>query len=165
MLGDFEPLDDNTLFIWTDQLQQFKDGGGPLDKQKADEIAKAVIRDFCLRHWHDLPQSRYTSGWIVDVLGEILEHKDAVSAFCLKPRPKGRAKGTGRASTPVAAWVQVALKRGYGANEAYQAAADLFGLSERQVERFVEAHEFYPGADLESYLLGMKNPKPLPDQR
>lgn len=162
MLGDFEPLDENTLFVWVDQLRQFKNGSGPLDKKEADRLSKEILWDFCLRHWHQKPQSTYATTWIVDALGEVLEHQPADEAFALMTRANHRPGHTGRDTTPIVAWVALAVQRGYSKGEAEQEAADLYGCDKRSVQRYRAATTLNPDLDLADYLLNLKMPKPLP---
>lgn len=166
MVTEYEPRDENTLFLWVDQLRAFRRGdAGAITPDEADEKARELIEDFCLRHWLDKPQSRYTMSWLVDALGEVLEHEPAHIAFSLKARKKGRQTGTGQDLTPVAAWCELAIRRGYTVEEAAFEASELFGCSTRTVERARADIEFYPDVDLADYLSSMKRPRPLPADR
>lgn len=166
MVTDYEPQDDGTLFLWVDQLRSFRRGdAGAISADEAEEKARELIEDFCLRFWLDKRQSNYTMSWLVDALGEVLEHESANTAFCLRPRARSRPKGSGVDTTPIAAWCELAIRRNYSVEEATQEAADLFFCSKRTVERARADVRFYPDVDLADYLLSQKRPRPLPEMR
>ena len=166
MITDYKPRDEGTLFLWVDQLRAFRRGDpGAITPKEAEERSREIIEDFCLRHWLDKPQSKYATSWLVDALGEVLEHQTAQVAFCLPPRGRKRPSGSGQDLTPVAAWCELAVQRGYSVEDAAFEAGALFGCSVRTVQRARADHQFYADVDLADYLLSQKRPKPLPEIR
>jgi hypothetical protein len=148
-----EPLCDDTILISVGKLRRFRSQPDQdVSPDEADQLSRDLLKDFCLRHWYGHPQNSAAMEWIVDSIGEVLEHENASNAFCLKPRSKSRPKGTGMDPLPVAAWCALAVKRGYTVEDADAEAAEVFNCAPRTARRHREAVVLNPLLDLESFL-------------
>ena len=151
---------DHLLLDWTARL---KTGDPDAD---TDALARAVIRDFCLRHFMNAPQSSITLGWLSEALSEILEHADPLSVLGLMPRAKHRPADP-QLAMDVAWWVKLAIARGYLKADAMQRASDLFARDVKTIERYSAkgkewANGMNPTVDWERYFLSRARPLPAP---
>ena len=123
--------DDSLLLDWTTRLQSGERG------IEADGIARYIIKDFRLRQFMGVPQSKVTLEWLGDALGAIVEYADARETLGLMPRPKNRPADPQR-GWDVACWVEVAIQRGYKRAKAIQSASELFFMDPSSVRKLVK---------------------------
>jgi hypothetical protein len=159
-----ERTPEHLLAEWTERLRAGERG------KKADGLARAVLRDFIVRQWLGLPQSRTTLDWLADALDAIISNESKpLDALGLQPRPKHRPADAGLA-IDVALWVAETESRGYTPAEAVQLASEVFHKDAKSIERYRrEAREWaqgrVPGADWDEVFSLRKPPRPLPSRR
>ncbi|MBS0346595.1 MAG: hypothetical protein JSR69_09045 [Proteobacteria bacterium] len=99
-------------------------------------IARAIIRDFYLRNFLGVAQSRVATNWLADALSEILDHKDPLHALGLLPRPNNRPPDPSR-GMDVAMWLACAERLGISRPEAKRQAAEAFHMDESNVGKLI----------------------------
>lgn len=113
---------------------------------EADDMARSLIEDFCHRAMFKTPQSHQTVKWLADSLRSVLNHEypqAPLRSFGLLPRSKGKPQDETR-PFDVAAWVLVAMRRGYTKAEAKEMAASAFDIDLKQVERHIREQALTP---------------------
>ncbi|WP_374671684.1 hypothetical protein [Acidovorax temperans] len=104
-----------------------------------DGIARVIIRDFYLRNFLGIEQSRVATGWLAESLSEILDHKDPLHALGLLPRPNKRPADP-RKGMDVAMWVACAERIGLSHPEAKRQAAEAFHMDESNVGKLIRQY-------------------------
>lgn len=113
---------------------------------EADDMARTLLMDFCHRAMNKAGQSERTIKWLSDAFMALLDHENAeqpLHAFGMLPRAKGKPKDSMK-PFDVAAWVLVAIRRGYKKAEAKSMAADVFHIELKQVERHIRDQGLTP---------------------
>mgnify|MGYP000611746666 FL=1 len=158
-------IPDALLLAWTTRISAGE------RNVEVDRIARALIRDICLRQWLGVPHSAIALNWLCDVLDGTLNHEDPKSLLGLLPRKASRPASSVDTSFEVACWLRLAQEdRGYTRREAKDLAAQLFGRDLKTIERDARMAKSWvstinPDADWEGRFLTMKPPRPLPPRR
>ena len=130
---DEEPIShpsDTLLNEWITRIRS--DERGP----EIDGIARAIIRDFYLRNFLGVEQSRVATNWLAEALSEILDHKDPLHALGLMRRPNKRPPDPSK-GMDVAMWVACAERLGLSHPDAKRKAAEVFHMDESNVGKLI----------------------------
>jgi hypothetical protein len=142
----------------------------------ANKQARHILMDFWHRALHRTDQSPVTIEWLASCFMKVLDHehpRNPLQSFGLLPRPKGKPRDEMN-SFDVAAWVLVAMRRGYTKAEAKDMAAGVFDIDLKQVERHMRNEALKPehlSADEETWDIHFNIPsrdkpaRPLPEPR
>jgi len=133
IFADEEPIShppDALLSAWITRIRNEE------PSSESDGLARSIIRDFYLRNFLGIEQSRITLDWLADSLSEILDHKDPLRALGLMPRPKKRPPDPSKAMD-VAMWVACAERIGLSHADAKRRAADTFHMDESNVAKLI----------------------------
>lgn len=105
-------------------------------RPEIDGIARTILRDFYLRNFLGVEQSRVVTNWLADAFSEILDHKDPLLAFGLMPRPNKRPPDPSK-GIDVAMWVACAERLGLSRPDAKREAAEVFHMDESNVGKLI----------------------------
>lgn len=132
------------LMIADEQPGYFSHANEPASE--ANQAARHILMDFCHRARHGTEQSDVTIKWLAGCFMKALGHenpRNPLQSFGLLPRAKGQPKDeTG--AFDVAAWVLVAMRRGYTKAEAKDMAAAEFDIDLKHVERLIRDQGLAP---------------------
>lgn len=132
-LSEEEPIShppDTLLSAWITRIRC--DGPSP----ESDRLARAIIRDFYLRNFLGVEQSRIALDWLAESLSEILDHKEPLRALGLMPRPNKRPPDPSKA-LDVTMWVACAEGLGIAHADAKMQAAEVFHMDESNVSKLI----------------------------
>ena len=164
---DVSHVSDNLLFEWTELIRSGNRGA------EIDGYATCAINDFWLRQSLGDPQSRFTVGWLAEVLDRATEHRNPAQLFDelgLMPKPKRRPADPQRA-IDVGWWLKCASNRGHSEAEAVALAAECFHRDVKTIERYRKQAADWAGGmtavdeTWERYFMGHRPPRPLPKRK
>lgn len=155
-------IPDHLLIDWIARLRSGE------RTESADGLARAILRDFCLRQMMGHPQSQIVLNWLGDAFSEILDDAKPRSTLGLLPRPAHRPPDGTRA-IDVAWWMSLTRARGYEQGEAKELASAAFSLDLKTIERYFKKGAEWiegmnPAADWSGYFLMRNRPLPPPKQ-
>jgi hypothetical protein len=151
---------DHLLNEWTARLRSGE------RTPEADGLARAILRDFCLRQFLGRPHSTVALDWLADILSDILDDAEPRSALGLLPRPAHRPSD-GTKAVDIAWWMSLAMERGYTRPEAKELATTVFSVDLKTVERYFKKGAPWidgmnPSANWERYFCSCNRPLPPP---